>query len=231
MQRICEPELMDEAAQARAYAEADFSDTDQALVANILKRLEGCSPPLQRLVDLGCGPGNIAFLLADALPSLPLLALDGAAAMLEPALKRQQAEPGRWPMLRFLQARLPLDDAVLTVLPSAFQPPFQLLVSNSLLHHLHHPEVLWGALRQLGAPGSLVVLRDLRRPDSPAALEDLVERHVSGAPTVLQRDYRASLQAAFRPEEVEDQLLDAGLACLHVETVGDRYLDVTGVLD
>lgn len=231
MQRICEPELMDEAAQARAYAEADFSDTDQALVANILKRLEGCSPPLQRLVDLGCGPGNIAFLLADALPSLPLLALDGAAAMLEPALKRQQAEPGRWPMLRFLQARLPLDDAVLTVLPSAFQPPFQLLVSNSLLHHLHHPEVLWGALRQLGAPGSLVVLRDLRRPDSPAALEDLVERHVSGAPTVLQRDYRASLQAAFRPEEVEDQLLDAGLACLHVEMVGDRYLDVTGVLD
>ncbi len=222
---------MDEAAQALAYAEADFSITDQAFVERILDQLQRSSVPVERAVDLGCGPGNISFRLAEAMPSLPLLAIDGAAAMLAPALRRQQAEPERWPLLRFLQACLPLENADLSDLPLPFQPPFQLLVSNSLLHHLHEPDVLWGALRQLGAPGSLVVLRDLRRPDNPAALESLVARHASTAPPVLQRDYRASLQAAFRPEEVEEQLRRAGLSCLRVQAVDDRHLDVTGQLD
>lgn len=231
MQRIPEPELMDEAQQALAYAEADFSRSDQAFVDRILECLGSCGLTPRRLVDLGCGPGNISFRLAEALPSLPLLAIDGAAAMLEPALRRQQAEPARWPSLCFLQACLPLDDATLEALPPAFRPPFQLLVSNSLLHHLHQPEVLWSCLRKLGGPGSLVVLRDLRRPDSAAALDVLVKRHASGAPPVLQRDYRASLQAAFRPEEVEAQLRKAGLSCLRVEPIEDRYLDVIGQLD
>lgn len=231
MQRIPEPELMDEAQQALAYAEADFSCSDQALVESILGRIAVSGLTPQRLVDLGCGPGNISFRLAEALPSLPLLAIDGAAAMLAPALRRQQAEAARWPRLRFLQACLPLEQDTLAALPPAFQPPFQLLVSNSLLHHLHQPGVLWRALRQLGAPGSLVVLRDLRRPDSPEALEALVERHASAAPPVLQRDYRASLHAAFRPEEVEAQLRQAGLRGLRVEPVADRYLDVVGQLD
>lgn len=231
MQRRPEPELMDEAAQALAYAEADFSITDQAFVESILELLEGSSLSVERVVDLGCGPGNISFRLAEALPSLPLLAIDGAAAMLSPALRRQQAEPDRWPLLRFLQACLPLENAVLSGLPLPFQPPFQLLVSNSLLHHLHEPQVLWDALRQLGAPGSLVVLRDLRRPDEPAALESLVARHASTAPPVLERDYRASLQAAFRPEEVEEQLRRAGLSCLRVQPMDDRYLDVSGQID
>jgi SAM-dependent methyltransferase len=231
MQRRPEPELMDEAPQALAYAEADFSLTDQAFVESILERLQLRASPVERVVDLGCGPGNISFRLADALPSLPLLAIDGAAAMLAPALRRRQAAPDRWPLLRFLQACLPLEDGVLSGLPLPLQPPFQLLVSNSLLHHLHQPEVLWDALRQLGAPGSLVVLRDLRRPESPAALETLVARHASTAPPVLQRDYRASLHAAFRPEEVEEQLRCAGLSCLRVQAVEDRYLDVSGLLD
>jgi SAM-dependent methyltransferase len=231
MQRRPEPELMEGALQALAYAEADFSLTDQSLVELILERLAAGGPAPQRAVDLGCGPGNISFRLAHALPSLPLLAIDGAAAMLAPALARQRDEPGRWPLLRFLQARLPLEDDSLAALPPLFQPPFQLLVSNSLLHHLHQPDVLWHALRRLGEPGSLVVLRDLRRPDSPAALEALVERHASGAPAVLRRDYHASLQAAFRPEEVEDQLRQAGLGSLRVAPVEDRYLDVTGQLD
>lgn len=232
MQRSPEPELMDEEQQALAYAEADFSRTDQAFVECILERLEGSGGlPPQRLVDLGCGPGNISFRLAEALPSLPLLAIDGAAAMLEPGLRRQRAEPGRWPLLRFLKARLPLEAGALAALPSDYRPPFQLLVSNSLLHHLHDPEVLWRALRQLGAAGSLVVLRDLRRPDSVADLDVLVERHAAAAPPLLRRDYRASLQAAFRPEEVEIQLRRAGLSCLSVEPIEDRYLDVSGVLD
>jgi len=230
MERSCEPELMEEAAQALAYAEADFTGSDQAFVESILERLQATSVVPARVVDLGCGPGNISFRLAESLPACPLLAIDGAAAMLEPALQRQQAQPLRWPLLRFLKACLPLEPGTLAALPPLFQPPFQLLVSNSLLHHLHEPDVLWHALRRLGAPGSLVVLRDLRRPENSDAVEALVARHAATAPTVLQRDYRASLHAAFRPEEVEAQLRRAGLTGLHVQAVEDRYLDVSGQL-
>jgi len=231
MQRIPEPELMDGEEQALAYAEADFSATDRTLVEAILACLGERGQPPRRLVDLGCGPGNISFPLAEALSAVPVLAIDGAAAMLELGLRRQRSEPWRWPLLHFHQACLPLAAAALQGLPAAFRPPFDLLVSNSVLHHLHDPAVLWRSLRQLGAPGSLVVVRDLRRPDSTAALEALVERDVSDCPAVLQRDYRASLQAAFRAEEVEAQLRSAGLGGLQVQLVEDRYLDVIGRLD
>jgi 2-polyprenyl-3-methyl-5-hydroxy-6-metoxy-1,4-benzoquinol methylase len=109
-------------------------------------------------------------------------------------------------------------------------PPFQLLVSNSLLHHLHDPAVLWSSLRQLAAPGALVVVRDLRRPADGAALRALVARHGAGAPAVLRRDFAHSLRAAFRPEEVRQQLAAAGLERLEVRPWQDRYLDIWGTM-
>lgn len=105
------------------------------------------------------------------------------------------------------------------------------MISNSLLHHLHDPAVLWQAVRQLAAPGACIYIRDLRRPASPAAAEILRQRHLADAPPVLQRDYLASLHAAFTVEEVLEQLQAAGLAAqLQVAAVADRYLEVWGVL-
>jgi hypothetical protein len=75
-----------------------------------------------------------------------------------------------------------------------------------------------------------VVVKDLRRPATPAEVDDLVLRHAAGAPPVLQRDYRASLHAAFRPEEVRQQLQRSGLMTLQVQPLEDRYLEVWGRL-
>jgi trans-aconitate methyltransferase len=87
MQRSVEPELMDEPLQVLAYAQADFKATDQALVERLVEIFgeslgDGPGP---RLVDLGCGPGNISFRLAERFPRASVLGLDGAAAMLEVA--------------------------------------------------------------------------------------------------------------------------------------------------
>jgi SAM-dependent methyltransferase len=234
MQRLPEPELMDDALQAHAYAAADFSATDQALVDTVLERLAAVSPQApgqpERMVDLGCGPGNISFRLAQACPNATVLGLDGAAAMLELADQRRQNDPGPWTGLRFQLACLPLAPGAIENLPGAWRPPFTTLVSNSLLHHLHDPQVLWRSLLQLGAPGALVVVRDLRRPSDQQTLEALVERHAAGAPAVLRRDYALSLRAAFRADEVADQLLAAGLQELTVRELGDRHLEVVGRL-
>lgn len=232
MERICEPELMDNAHQAQTYAEADFEASDQAFRERILDLLASRPPgdQHQRIVDLGCGPGNITFLLAEALPQTPVLGVDGAAAMLTLAERRRAQEPQRWAHVHFHQILLPVAADALAALPDPWAPPYDLIVSNSLLHHLHDPGALWRTVQALGAPGALVVVRDLRRPPNPEALQELVERHAAAAPPGLRRDYANSLAAAFRPDEVEAQLLAASLAGMQVEAVADVYLDVSGQL-
>ena len=220
MQRICEPELMEEPLQAQAYAEADFNATDQAVIT----RLEEHFPAGlgERIIDLGCGPGNISFRLAARYPASAVLGLDGSEAMLAIAAARLADLPHPTG-LSFRRAVLPC-----TELPSR---GFSALVSNSLLHHLHDPGVLWRTVRQLGAAGAAVYVKDLRRPATEAAAQALLATHLAGAPAVLQRDYLHSLRAAFTPEEVGEQLLAAGLIGLRVSAVADRHLEVAGRLD
>lgn len=220
MDRVPEPELMDDRIQAEAYAAADFSASDQALI----ERLAVLFPAGlgQRLVDLGCGPGNIAFRLVERYPGASVLGLDGAAAMLALAQQRLEAQPALRQRLQFQCCTLPSPQ---------LSGGFTAVLSNSLLHHLHDPQVLWGALRQLAAPGAWVYIKDLRRPPSPEAAEALRQRYLAAAPPVLQHDYLASLHAAFTPAEVEQQLAQAGLAGeLQVQPLDDRYLEVWGQL-
>ena len=234
MERIREPELMDDPLQARVYVEANFDASDAALLQRILG-LAGPGGLGSRVVDLGCGPGNISFRLAAALPQAApsqacVLGVDGAAAMLELAEQRRCSDPARWSQLRFHRACLPFAAGALESLPAPFAPPYSSIVSNSLLHHLHDPAVLWRSVSQLAAPGALVVVRDLRRPPDPQTLAALVERHAAAAHPLLRRDFANSLAAAFRPEEVEAQLLAAGLTGLSVTPQEDRYLEVSGRL-
>ena len=60
---------MEGLAQAQAYGAADFSAPDQDLVERLAELVgaAGGGQPL-RMVDLGCGPGNISFRLVDRFP-------------------------------------------------------------------------------------------------------------------------------------------------------------------
>ncbi len=225
MERIPEPELMEGAAQAQAYGAADFSATDHDLVQRLVQ-LVGANGPSQglRIMDLGCGPGNITFRLAERFRHAQVVGLDGADAMLDLARQalRRKAD---W------QQRVTLALATLPLAPgSPLGADFGVVVSNSLLHHLHDPQVLWRAIGQLAAPGAVVLIRDLRRPATPEAILALVQRYASGAPELLQRDYGHSLAAAFTLTEVRAQLREAQLPWLEAQELGDRYLEVAGRL-
>ena len=105
MQRTPEPELMEGQEQAFAYAAADFSVGDQALVDRLVQLFPaglGTS-----VVDLGCGPGNISFRLVDGFPDAKVLGIDGAAAMLAPAMQKLSHRPALQPRLRFERRCLP----------------------------------------------------------------------------------------------------------------------------
>ena len=232
MERILEPELMDSAPQVLAYASADFGDSDASVLSRLqelFKELEEEPRAEDLLVDLGCGPGNITERLHRCWPFARVVGLDGSERMLAAARARladRSNSEGHLQYRRVGLAELVKDgwSAVTDFTPS----PAMLVVSNSVLHHLHHPLMLWQATRQLCRPGAVVLHRDLRRPASAQEALALRERYLPKAPEVLRCDYLASLHAAFTIEEVQTQLDQSGLGTLRVDAVADRYLEVSG---
>lgn len=220
MERICEPELMEDGEQARAYADSDFSTGDRAMVEALLARHGSAIG--RRILDLGCGPGNITFLLAERCPGATVLGVDGSAAMLAIAEARRLEAVDRCCSVRFLEELLPCR--------SLAGERFSALVSNSLLHHLHDPFLLWRTIAALAAKEAVVYIKDLRRPADERALVDLVARHAAGLHPIVRSDYRNSLRAAFTPAEVAGQLASAGLEGLAVSALDEQYLVVEGRL-
>ncbi|MCA9629016.1 MAG: methyltransferase domain-containing protein [Myxococcales bacterium] len=218
MQRVVEPELMDEAEQALAYAQADFSEPNSAFADLVAETL---SHPALRVVDLGCGPADIPVRLALKFAGWKIDAVDGAEAML--------AHGRRLVDRHGLGSRVSLTRALLPDLPLASHA-YDLVISNSLLHHLHQPRVMWQSVRKLGRPGARVIVMDLLRPASLTDAQRLVALYAGDAPEVLRRDFEASLRAAFTLDEVREQLARAGLADFEVRASSDRHLVVSGQL-
>ncbi|MFQ5488052.1 MAG: class I SAM-dependent methyltransferase [Gammaproteobacteria bacterium] len=220
MERIPEPELMEEADQVLAYASADFSEPHEHFV-----RLFAESFPMAALtgqvLDLGCGPADISCRFAHAHPACTIDGVDGAAAMLAQgqALIARQGLAAR---IRLHHLRLPSES-----LPAG---PYDAVISNSLLHHLADPAVLWDAVRTASHPGSRVFVMDLLRPASERQARALVAEYAAGEPEILRHDFYHSLLAAYRPDEVAGQLAAAGLEQLAIRVVSDRHFIVYGVV-
>ena len=221
MKRLPEPELMDDPEQALAYAQADFSAAHGARV-EIFKslypglRLEGAA------LDLGCGSGDVLLRFARAFPSVTFFGLDGSQPMLDLAQRAIDAEPSLVPRVRLQFGIIPQG-------PFPAQP-WALIMSHSLLHQLHHPEALWGTIKECGPSGCAVFVADLRRPPSEADARRVVSVTSKNEPEILQRDFFNSLCAAFEPDEVREQLARAGLAHMQVRTHDPFHLTVHGIL-
>ncbi|MEE4330938.1 MAG: class I SAM-dependent methyltransferase [Wenzhouxiangella sp.] len=216
MKRIPEPELMDAPAQARAYAEADFSEPNALFVERFLGFIG--SPESVSVIDLGCGPGDICIRVAQARTGWTIVGLDAGPNML--ALAEQAvASAGLESVIELILARLPQE------LPAGH---FDAIISNSLLHHLPDPQSLWQSIRELAEPGCVVQVMDLMRPDSAEAVSDIVRTHAADAPEVLRKDFYNSLCAAYTPGEVREQILQAGLDGLSITTPTDRHWLVQG---
>ena len=217
MERIPEPELMDEEEQARAYSYADFEEPHSCFIQLFIEEFPG--PFAGCALDLGCGPGDITLRFAKAFPQCTVHGVDGAEAML--AHGRQAcAHRGFDGRIRFVHGYLPGAS-----LPRA---RYDAVISNSLLHHLAEPQVLWDSIKRYAAPGAPVFVMDLMRPGTRAEAESLVETYAAGEPEVLRRDFLHSLLAAYRVDEVRAQLERVGLSHWSVSVASDRHLLVTG---
>ena len=214
MKRIPEAELMDGELQARAYASADFSQPHSLLMEHFVR----CMPNLPETgawIDLGCGDAEITTRLAKLCPQACIDAVDGSATMLRYAKARLRRE-GVAEQVRLIQATLP--DIALT------QHNYDGILSTSLLHHLHTPQVLWDTVQMLAKPNACIFIADLYRPQSEQQVDQFVEQYAAMEAEVLQKDFRNSLRAAFTLDEVKEQLKEAKLAYLNTEIISDRHL-------
>ncbi len=216
MDRILEPELMDEKNQARAYSEADFSEPHDMFVAEfkqIFPAIEG------NVLDLGCGPADVTVRFAQSFPVSHIDAVDGAETMLRYGQKRIEKEN--------LAEQITLIHAVLPT-TNDLRQQYDVIISNSLLHHLADPATLWDTIANKCADSGSVFIMDLMRPASQQYAKNFVELYASDEPEVLRHDFYHSLLAAHRPDEVEDQLGKADLSWLNVKAITDRHLIVYG---
>lgn len=218
MERIPEPDLMNDAAQAQAYAEADFEQPHQYCLQLLQQSLPHL-PQAGIALDLGCGPADITLRFATAFPHWHVDGIDGSAAMLHYGkVAVQRAQLGD--RISLYEVYLPEGEVP--------QTHYDLIFSNSLLHHLHDPMVLWQAIHRWAKPGTGIFVMDLMRPPSADIAAQFVETYAGSEPDILKRDFYNSLCAAYTVAEVQAQLHQAHLSHLEIKPVSDRHWIVWG---
>ena len=217
MQRIPEPELMTDEDQATAYANADFEEPHNHFISLLKEFVANTLPDTRKAMDLGCGAADISIRFARAFPNYQIDGLDGSAAMLAEGVKAINASK--------LNQRINLIQDYLEE-SSLANEAYNLVFSNSLLHHLHDPMLLWNCIKNAKGKPSVFIM-DLMRPESEKKVDWMVKEYASNEPEVLQRDFYNSLKAAFTPDEVKLQLAEAGLDSFTVSIVSDRHLTVS----
>lgn len=215
--RVAEPEKMTEEEEAH-YARADYSVPHEAFANDIVSAI-GRGREIS-LADLGTGPGDVPIRLRGKV-DWELWGVDLSAGMLQ--LAAEDAERRLPPSAR------PINWLIADTKRTGLRAQqFDAVISNSVLHHLEDALKFWREVARIGKPGSFVHVRDLRRPETEAEADRLTELHVGRESPVVQEHYRSSLLSAYRVEEVELQLAEAGLKGLQVRALDDRYLEVVG---
>jgi ubiquinone/menaquinone biosynthesis C-methylase UbiE len=220
MKRIPEPELMNDPAQAAAYAAADFAEPHNMFV----EKFREVFPDLEvtgKVLDLGCGPADVSIRFAKAYPQCRIDGVDGAVAMLREGAKLLEREK--------LGDRIQL---IRGLIPEIAVPEknYGVIISNSLLHHLHDPSALWKCIKKYGRENSIVFVMDLMRPANVDIARALVNTYSGSEPRILKEDFYHSLCAAFTPAEAREQLAAADLDQLKVSVISDRHILIYGKL-
>jgi ubiquinone/menaquinone biosynthesis C-methylase UbiE len=208
--RVPEPEVMDDSTEVEAYASAaaqqHLDKIDNTLIEHAEGLVRGCQQG--RALDIGTGPGQIAIKLGRRLPEWKVTGVDRSPAMIAQARANLAAAgQGLAGRVRFELGdgnRLPFPDK-----------SFELVMCNSVLHHLSEPANLLSEMARLAAPTGAILLRDLRRPGRLAYPLHLRwhGRHYSGE---MFRLYRDSVRAAYTLAELERLLGSSAISGANV---------------
>jgi len=229
MERIPEPELMEEKKQVISYDEADFSEGEVNLINQInhyLLRKNISLGEKDLIVDLGCGPGNISEKLAIKWPNTAVLGIDGSKEMILRAEYNKSISNNQKKLKNLRYICFDIKDIKSNNF--LFKKRISLLVSNSLIHHITNLEDFFNTIRCLSSNSTVNFHKDLKRPlDEKSALK-LKAQCSNKYNEILTNDYYASLRASYTLKELKNFTLENDLSSLDVFEDGDKYLIVYG---
>ena len=204
--RTPEPEVMESADEVDAYSSAAAQRYLDAIDTTLVDHIARLGVVSGRLLDVGCGPGNIALKIARRWPRIRVVGIDFSLNMIlaARAAAASQQLTGRAEFLAGDAKKLPFPDCAL-----------DFVLSNSVLHHLHDPLGMLDEMARVVKPGGLVLLRDLRRPGRLIFPWHVrwYGRHYSG---LMKKLFTDSVRAAYTGEELARMLHASRLAAARV---------------
>ena len=221
--RVLEEEVMDTPREAAEYDAMDHGAVNARFVADLAAAYEAAGrdfagPGLTTVLDIGTGTALIPIELCRDRPNVLVRGTDMAREMLR--LAEQNVVAAHLSD----QIVLEVQDAKRTSYETG---SFDVVVSNSLAHHIPEPEAMFRDLRRLAGGETFLFVRDLLRPATESELDALVETH-AGDETPSQRQmFRDSLHAALTVEEVDELCRKVGLG-LKAEQTSDRHWTLAG---
>lgn len=210
LERILEPEGMDDEADAREYDAMDHDEVNRAFVEDLLTSEDIAG----KVLDIGTGTAQIPLELVRRSEDFHVIGVDLSPAMLDLAMANIVYEG--------LAHRIALQPCDAKGLPFDDES-FDVVLSNSIVHHVPQPlGVLSEAWRVL-KPGGQLFFRDLMRPKDIVRLEGLVATHAQHATRRQRELFAASLHAALRLDEIRELVEEVGVAPETVTATSDRH--------
>ncbi|MBI2823070.1 MAG: methyltransferase domain-containing protein [Planctomycetia bacterium] len=215
--RVLEPEVMDSTAEAIDYDAMDHKEVNRTFVDDLVAvcpELLADDEDWLDVLDIGAGTAQIPIELCRRYPRPRVMAIDLAVAMLHMA--RANVE------MAGLVGRVQLDRV------DAKQTPyrdgqFALVISNSIVHHIPEPRTVLAEAWRALAPGGLLFIRDLLRPEDDATVNHLVATYAAGANDHQRQMFDDSLRAALSLAEIRDLAVELGLSPDTVRATSDRH--------
>jgi ubiquinone/menaquinone biosynthesis C-methylase UbiE len=227
--RTLEPEVMDTAQEAADYDAMDHSQVNRIFVDDLLAFLDSTNreqaartEPTTTLVilDVGTGTALIPIELARRGRPVHITAIDLAQEMLKVGRRNvAAADLGDVISLELVDAKsLPYGDAT-----------FDVVMSNSIVHHIPKPGGILAEMTRVLRPGGLLFVRDLARPESAEAVESIVRTYAGSENARQQQLFRQSLHAALTVGEVAFLLESISDLTGQVQQTSDRHWTIAGI--
>jgi ubiquinone/menaquinone biosynthesis C-methylase UbiE len=234
--RKLEPEVMDSDQDASEYNSMDHSEVNRRFVDDLLAFARNCwathkaigqadfpsdrefdktnSFPMGDVLDVGTGTALIPVQLCKQHPFCRVMAVDMAVSMLNLAVYNVEASG--------LRERIQLSQVDGKEMVFRDQM-FDVVMSNSIIHHLPEPITCVEEMVRVVRPKGLIFVRDLMRPDNASNLNDLVETYAGKESQYSKQLFADSLHAALTLEEMRGLVTTCGFPAESVTATSDRH--------
>jgi ubiquinone/menaquinone biosynthesis C-methylase UbiE len=213
MDRILEPELMDTWLESTAYDAMDFVAVNTAFAADAI----ALDPYAIKILDVGTGTARIPILMCQQQPQYLITGVDLAQSML--IIGQRNVDEAR------LNQRIRLERVDSKRMPYP-DLEFDMVISNSLVHHLPDPLSFFGEIKRLIKPGGSILVRDLIRPENDRVVNELVARIGKDYDDRQQQLFHDSLKAALTLAEVQESIDRVGLSQVKLSQSSDLHWSI-----